>query len=123
MSDCKKPTAGFGITIATVVLLAYPLSVGPACWMNTRGWLPDHDWLVRIYSPVLCVAGYNETRLGAMLNWYMNFGVPDGEFGSVEIICLIERWKWHERFSDRSSPFEATNSPCGFSNAVLWPNG
>ena len=36
-SDRKKPTAGFWITVALVaVLLGYPLSFGPACWISSR---------------------------------------------------------------------------------------
>ena len=37
MTDRKKPTAGFWITVALVaVLVGYPLSFGPACWISSR---------------------------------------------------------------------------------------
>ena len=33
----KKPSAGFWVTVAlVVVLVAYPLSFGPACWITSR---------------------------------------------------------------------------------------
>lgn len=37
----KKPTAGFWITVALVVLLVgYPLSFGPACWWFSPETMP-----------------------------------------------------------------------------------
>ena len=34
MTDRRKPTAGIWITVALVaVLVGYPLSFGPACWL------------------------------------------------------------------------------------------
>jgi hypothetical protein len=35
-SDRKKPGVAFWMTVAVVVVLAYPLSFGPACWISSR---------------------------------------------------------------------------------------
>ena len=52
----KKPTAGFWIAVSLVVLLAYPLSFGPACWIASR--MPSSfgtraPIIGRIYWPLL----------------------------------------------------------------------
>jgi hypothetical protein len=47
-----KPAAGFWITVALVaVLVAYPLSWGPACWGWERGWVNDEP-LAIVYLPI-----------------------------------------------------------------------
>ena len=41
MTDRKKPTAGFWITVALVaVLVGYPLSFGPVTWLYSERWIP-----------------------------------------------------------------------------------
>ena len=85
-SDRKKPTAGFWITVAMVaVLVAYPLSFGPACWWLSKPvTLPFVSIKARrtpsIYSPIGWVARRTGTgRLQTALNWYATAWVPDGE--------------------------------------------
>ena len=36
MTDRKKPGAAFWATVVVVVVLIYPLSFGPACWISSR---------------------------------------------------------------------------------------
>jgi hypothetical protein len=55
-TDRKKPGVAFWATVAlVVVLVVYPLSFGPACWLDSRTLLPA--WSVRFlrsfYSPML----------------------------------------------------------------------
>jgi hypothetical protein len=47
----RKPTAGFWITVALAVVLAYPLSYGPCI----AGWFPkiSNDAVAKIYGPLL----------------------------------------------------------------------
>ena len=90
MPNCKKTTVGFWITIAAFVLLAYPLSVDPACWMWTRGLLPSGAWVFRIYSPVLCFAEHDGNRVKSALSWYAKVGVPDDAL-AVDLICIKAR--------------------------------
>jgi hypothetical protein len=49
----RKPTARFWITAAlAAVLVGYPLSLGPACWLVGRGFIPSSCASV-FYRPVL----------------------------------------------------------------------
>src|SRR5258708_4275855 len=50
-SDRKQPTAGFWISVALVaVLVGYPLSFGPACWLNRTTGIGGQA-LSKIYPP------------------------------------------------------------------------
>jgi hypothetical protein len=54
-NDRKKPTAGFWITVAlAVVLVGYPLSFGPACWVMGRS-IPVFP-TAYAYLPLIVVA-------------------------------------------------------------------
>jgi hypothetical protein len=35
-SDRKKPDVAFWVTVVVVVVLALPISFGPACWITSR---------------------------------------------------------------------------------------
>jgi hypothetical protein len=51
--DRKKPGVAFWATVVLVMLLvAYPLSFGPACWIANRTDLFDDDDLPAIYRPI-----------------------------------------------------------------------
>jgi hypothetical protein len=53
VTDRKKPTAGFWITLALVALLVgYPLSFGPACWISSHA-AHGERLLPVIYWPLL----------------------------------------------------------------------
>ena len=57
----KKPTAGFWITvILLVVLVAYPLSFGPACWLASHCSLPEpvEYALYLFYLPIRWLGRY-----------------------------------------------------------------
>ena len=67
----KKPTAGFWITVALVVaLVAYPLSFGPACWIEARWPTVDFSFCHR---PLLRIANGNGIVAQALF-WYANLG-------------------------------------------------
>ena len=79
MSDCKRPSAGFWITVVlAAVLIGYPVSFGPACWISSRATVlvPAVEIL---YFPVLCVWGYfSYTPVNDFLHWYSQLGAPPG---------------------------------------------
>jgi len=53
MTDRKKPIAAFWITASLVaVLLGYPLSYGPWCWLTGRIPETPRRWISAAYSPV-----------------------------------------------------------------------
>jgi hypothetical protein len=76
MSDSrKKPGVAFWATVVVVVLLVvYPLSFGPACWLADRQILPRVT-IARIFSPLLdrpsdqYVAPHSN-----LLIWWANLG-------------------------------------------------
>ena len=54
MTSRKKPAVAFWATVGLVVALGvYPLSLGPAMWMERHGWLPQP-----ILIPVLNPGGW-----------------------------------------------------------------
>jgi hypothetical protein len=76
MTDRKKPTAGFWITVALVAVLAYPLSAGPSLW------IAHHDlplWCLEVicfvYAPVTWAEEYAPEpvvrTIRADLDWWI----------------------------------------------------
>jgi hypothetical protein len=79
MTDRKKPTAGFWITVALVAaLVGYPLSFGPACWLGSREWVPAEvrDVVTCPYQPLVYFTDVDEAGgeemgpIGRVLIWY-----------------------------------------------------
>jgi hypothetical protein len=63
----KKPSVAFWATVVVVVvLLAYPLSFGPACWVVTGGGLRT-EWTLRLYRPLIRNAHRSPIRQYAWL--------------------------------------------------------
>jgi hypothetical protein len=53
MISRKKPSVAFWATVAlVVVLVGYPLSFGPACWLVGTGVL-KHDPVLTVYKPIV----------------------------------------------------------------------
>jgi len=77
MSDSRKKTsAGFWITVAVAaVLVGYPLSFGPACWILARGGchsrLFDH-----VYWPIGWCADQGPFTMLKVVKWYALIGSP-----------------------------------------------
>jgi hypothetical protein len=48
----RKPTAGFWITVALLaIVVLYPLSLGPACWISSRAGAGGHAVSI-LYRPI-----------------------------------------------------------------------
>ena len=88
MPDRKQPTARFWITVALVaVLVAYPLSIGPACWWFSA----DYGTGVRVapamYWPIVRLADsgpdcvYRVICRYALLIGDENLVIPDSPSG------------------------------------------
>ena len=74
MTDRKRPTAGFWITVAVVVVLAgYPLSFGPFLWLNSNHFFPDP--LVRtlavFYWPIDWLYHISPQAVREAFKWYI----------------------------------------------------
>jgi hypothetical protein len=70
MTEQKKPGMAFWATVVVVVVLVYPASFGPACWLVERGTLPISG-TATVYRPVLWMAicGKPDAARRAVL-WY-----------------------------------------------------
>jgi hypothetical protein len=79
MTDRKKPGVAFCATVAVVaaVVLAYPLSIGPAIWLTARGYFRDSA-VQSFYMPILWPAAQVES-LDDVVTWWGSLGVPDGK--------------------------------------------
>jgi hypothetical protein len=83
-SDRKKPTTGVWIAVALVmVLLAYPLSFGPAVWLTARRYCRTST-VESLYRPVLWSAAQGPSLENAVV-WWGSPGVPDGALVYLEI--------------------------------------
>jgi len=81
--ECEKPTFGFWVTIALVtVLVAYPLSFGPACWLVSCDGLPRLG-TARFYRPIVCIANAESRPVSEILRWYA--GHWDAEIAACEV--------------------------------------
>ena len=77
-SDRKQPGVAFWVTVVVVVVLvAYPLSLGPAVWLTARGFFRDSA-VQSFYMPVLWSAAQAES-LDNFVTWWGSLGVPDGK--------------------------------------------
>jgi hypothetical protein len=98
MTDRKKPTAGFWITVALVaVLVGYPLSFGPACWVSSH---LGHgaDLVTTAYGPL---RKNSPEPIGDLLDRYSGFaaaphwswrhlgGIPADEPGQLALGTVI----------------------------------
>jgi hypothetical protein len=74
----KKPTPGFWITVALgAVLVGYPLSFGPACWMGSQNWLSEES-IEFVYWPILWIYVHGPVEVKDAILWYVNLGTPRG---------------------------------------------
>src|SRR5258708_5531586 len=73
MPACRKPTAGFWITVALVVVFAYPATFGPACWLADRN-LVTYGAVAEIFSPFIRFAFDRESAMAPLLNWWADVG-------------------------------------------------
>jgi hypothetical protein len=69
MTDRKKPGLAFWATVALAVVLAYPLSFGPACWLADNG-LTSMRTTACIYKPILFAASRGPRPIRGVLRSY-----------------------------------------------------
>ena len=72
----KHSAVPFWITVALVaVLVAYPLSFGPACWALSRS-KKSYRWptLNSFYRPIIWTWRNGPTAINAPIGWYANVG-------------------------------------------------
>ncbi len=94
MTSRKKPGVAFWATVLVLVALAYPVSLGPACWMFENRLLPLR-WLKtadRVFYP-LGLAAQSSPNVWRVLYDYAHIGNPN----PVSVPCLMETWIGVER--------------------------
>jgi hypothetical protein len=79
----------FWATVVVVVVLAYPLSFGPACWISSRCECGP-QFVTAIYRPVLLILArgprgiqgfmHRYARLGAQADWELRYSPDDATF-------------------------------------------
>ena len=72
MTDRKKPGLAFWASVVLVVVLAYPLSIGPSCWaLNLLG---NPRWMIslyqRFYSPIIWINKNGPQPIHEAIEWY-----------------------------------------------------
>jgi hypothetical protein len=79
MTDRKKPGVAFWATVVmVVVLVGYPLSFGPVCWISERTGIGCAALSVA-YQPMLRL-WVRKTYLGATVSWYATVGTKSGRY-------------------------------------------
>jgi len=78
MTDRKKPGVALWASVAlVVVLVGYPLSFGPVCWMNSRNGFGDR--LLRgFFHPILRLGSDTKNQSTAIVLWFAGLGATDG---------------------------------------------
>ena len=76
MTSPHKPTAAFWITVAlVVVLVGYPLSFGPWCWLTSRSSEPmETPVRSSFYSPILWAWYRSPEPISDSIEWFANLG-------------------------------------------------
>jgi hypothetical protein len=78
MNEAHNPTAGFWATVVVVsTVVLYPLSFGPACWLNQRTGAGRRLMSI-VYRPIIWLASESsgaETIIGA----YASLGAADND--------------------------------------------
>jgi hypothetical protein len=93
MTEAKKPTAGSWITVLFVaVLVGYPLSFGPACWLSDRDVLPTVP-LYRAYRPLLRIVVRESPVISGLLERYGTAMPSRREYSALWLMCEMMRLK------------------------------
>ena len=96
MTDHKHPTAGFWIIVALVaVLVGYPLSFGPACWITSRTNVGVSAVPI-VYRPITWgLSSEYAWRLDQTIRWYADIGAePDWIWWSRSRDEDHSDWAW-----------------------------
>jgi hypothetical protein len=90
-SDRNKPGVAFWATVVViVVLVAYPLSFGPWCWVTSRLNFGGQA-IPRVYAPLMGILRNGPRPMIGWLNWYVSLGSD-------------QRWRFSPRLDSWSIP-------------------
>jgi hypothetical protein len=86
--------------VALAVVLFYPLSFGPACWI--AGWIENSSWkYVDVpYRPIWrLAAATSKGPIGSTVHGYANFGAPRGSTYLADLIILRLKLQEQDRLN------------------------
>jgi hypothetical protein len=87
----KKPGVAFWAAVVLAAVVAYLLSIGPACWFTCRAERGE-ELVSTLFRPILRnVSSDRSQPLRRLVFWYSQWG------------CSDPRWGWF-RVNDPSSP-------------------
>jgi hypothetical protein len=102
----KKPGVAFWATVVVVVLLvAYPLSFGPACWMYGRGVVTLRA-ITTLYSPMFRFMRSGPRVGRELLRDYVRVGCPRAELtlANLEVAAAIHDEVTNDEHSEDDIP-------------------
>ena len=78
MTSRNKPGVAYWAAVGlVVVLIGYPLSFGPACWVSSRlGW--GSSAVSLIYGPAIRACGHGPNFVAKSAAWYSAAGAAEG---------------------------------------------
>ncbi len=83
MADRKKPGVAFWATVVVVVVLVYPLSFGPACWLARRGRISPR-WTGKIFRPLVLAGIDGPESVRRVLSGYTETFAPRWKITIIE---------------------------------------
>jgi hypothetical protein len=97
-----------------ILLLAYPLSFGPACWMADRG-LISLDALLSAYAPLVHTMRNSESVRSPFL-WYAGIGCEKSSFTPLILLITLSVEPSTSDFIDES---DGADLPDADENVIL----
>jgi hypothetical protein len=76
--------AFWATVLVVVVLVAYPLSFGPAVWLTARA-NASHAIVESVYWPILWLEHEGPDSSYYIIRWYGSIGTPAGEYVVFEL--------------------------------------
>jgi hypothetical protein len=79
----EKPGVGLWAAVVVIaVLVGYPLSIGPACWVKDR-YSPESKFMLGdAYRPIIWTADRCPEFVKAGLRWYLSVGLREREYAT-----------------------------------------
>jgi len=109
-AEKKRPGIGFWSTVIFAVLVAYPLSVGTACWISSRA--GGERTVTLIYRPLTLacrLSGDGETaRRSTLTQLFLSYSTWGAAKGWFWMSWDRDSWEWEEGIHGIEIPSPST---------------
>jgi hypothetical protein len=95
--------AFWATVVVVVVLVAYPLSFGPACWISSRANV-GAGAVTAIYRPITSAMWHN-AGIAKTMNWYSEVGAERNWHWVVRSTTPTLKYVWMDPFADELPGF------------------